>query len=252
MMATVALCGAAGLVTLAASAGAVRPTSLTFTLPPYPVEHFSWKNESPSDIDKPACDTNGCAFRDQYFTVDDWDQLCLQHCGDIDALLNTVQERQQGGVQAAQLASRGRTQALVGLEEAPEGMERTSGPELLANAGVNTDTWGLEEREMPEQEPEEEEDKPEDENIFVTFKNSAVRSWNAYWDTGKKLHDSGVNVYGNVYGPEEVHSTDGAPMRDDGVVLDSWPWNSGAREEREGQLPDVHVDGWDGDAFGRK
>lgn len=249
MAASVALCGAAGLVALAASAGAARPTSLAFKLPPYPVEHFSWKNEAPTD---PPCDTNGCAFRDQYFTVDDWDQLCLQHCGDIDALLKEVQGRQQGGVQ---LANRGRTQALVGLEEAPEGMRRMSGPELLVNAGVNTNTWGLEEKEMPEQEPEaheEREDDHEDDNLWRRESSAVAKAWNDYWDTGNTLHDAGVNVYGAPIAGAEINPTDGRPMREDGVVLDSWPWQSGARVEREGELPNVHVNGWDGDAFSRK
>ena len=56
-----------------------------------PTENFSWNYDS-----SPACDGN-CAFRDKVFTVDDWDKLCIQHCGNIDTMLAEVARRQKRG-----------------------------------------------------------------------------------------------------------------------------------------------------------
>jgi hypothetical protein len=56
-----------------------------------PTDNFSWNYDS-----SPACDGN-CAFRDKVFTVDDWDKLCIQHCGNIDTMLAEVAQRQKRG-----------------------------------------------------------------------------------------------------------------------------------------------------------
>ena len=64
-----------------------------------PTENFSWKND-----DTPACDGK-CAFRDKVFTVDDWDKMCIQHCGDIDSMLAEVSLRQRRGARAASARS---------------------------------------------------------------------------------------------------------------------------------------------------
>lgn len=146
-------------------------------------------------------------------------------------MLKDVVGRQRSGVV---LANRGRVQSLAGLDES----RMMSGPELLQNAGVNLNTWGLEEHEMPEQEPEQ----PEE--------NVVVATWNKYWDSGKKLRDSGVNINQGPAIGADINPSDGAPMREDGVVLDSWPWQAGAREQHEGGgLPGVHTNGWNGEAF---
>mmetsp|Transcript_28548 Transcript_28548/g.55699 ORF Transcript_28548/g.55699 Transcript_28548/m.55699 type:complete len:253 (-) Transcript_28548:82-840(-) len=230
-VAGLAMCGAAALGLAAAGAvGGARPTALTnFKLPPYPQDNFSWKNEAPGN---PPCDTGGCAFRDKAFTVDNWDQLCIQHCGDIDAMLEAVNDRQREGVM---LAQGGRMQALTGMQPAEAGQ--------LSTAGVNLDRWGLAEHEMPEQEANAEEDHKDD--------NFVVKGWNSFWDSGRRLRNKGVNVDASPGLGGEYHPTDGAVLVRNGMVVDSWPWDG--RPRRSGASPDgnlegVHVSGWDGEA----
>ena len=62
-----------------------------------PTENFSFKKESGA----PQCE-DGCAFQDKVFTVDGFDQLCLTHCGDIDAILKDASKSQRRGIALAQ------------------------------------------------------------------------------------------------------------------------------------------------------
>eukprot|EP00802_Teleaulax_amphioxeia_P005743 Tamp_05747.p1 GENE.Tamp_05747~~Tamp_05747.p1 ORF type:complete len:417 (-),score=109.66 Tamp_05747:1444-2694(-) len=67
-----------------------------------PAESFSFKKES----GEPQC-ADGCAFQDKVFTVDGWDQLCLTHCGEIDAMLKDASRGQRQAISLAQRAVRG-------------------------------------------------------------------------------------------------------------------------------------------------
>ena len=62
-----------------------------------PEENFAWKKESGA----PQCE-DGCAFQDKVFTVDGFDQLCLTHCGEIDAMLKAASKDQRKGAELAQ------------------------------------------------------------------------------------------------------------------------------------------------------
>jgi hypothetical protein len=62
-----------------------------------PGENFSWKKESGA----PQCE-DGCAFKDKVFTVDGFDQLCMTHCGEIDAMLRAASKDQRKGAELAQ------------------------------------------------------------------------------------------------------------------------------------------------------
>lgn len=62
-----------------------------------PGENFSWKKESGD----PQCE-DGCAFQDKVFTVEGFDQLCLTHCGEIDAMLKDASKGQRKGTVLAQ------------------------------------------------------------------------------------------------------------------------------------------------------
>ena len=72
-----------------------------------PTENFSWNYDS-----SPACDGD-CAWRDKVFTVDDWDKLCIQHCGNIDTMLAEVSQRQKRGVSTAAAATASVSSAAV-------------------------------------------------------------------------------------------------------------------------------------------
>merc|ERR1711998_521486 len=60
-----------------------------------PTENFSWKWDSGA----PSCEGQ-CAFRDKVFTVEGFDQLCLQHCGEIDEMLKANAKKQKNLVLA--------------------------------------------------------------------------------------------------------------------------------------------------------
>ena len=55
-----------------------------------PTENFSFKWESGA----PQCE-DGCAFQDKVFTVEGWNELCLAHCGEIDAMLRDASKGQR-------------------------------------------------------------------------------------------------------------------------------------------------------------
>ena len=73
-------------------------TALMYGHVELPEEAFSFKKES----GEPQCAEGVCAFRDEVFTVDGWDQLCLAHCGEIDAMLRDASKGQREGVALAQ------------------------------------------------------------------------------------------------------------------------------------------------------
>ena len=87
----------------------------------YPKDIFTYKNAGPNEI----C-PDECGFRDKFFTVEvrlgstmacritspwqDFDKLCIQHCGDIDSIIEARAKNSQANVQ---LASRATQQLLA-------------------------------------------------------------------------------------------------------------------------------------------
>ena len=73
-----------------ALAGSSGRTALMYGHVDLPAESFSFKKESGA----PQCE-DGCAFQDKVFTVEGWNELCLTHCGEIDAMLRDASRGQR-------------------------------------------------------------------------------------------------------------------------------------------------------------
>jgi hypothetical protein len=73
-----------------ALAGSSGRTALMYGHVDLPAESFSFKKESGA----PQCE-DGCAFQDKVFTVEGWNELCLTHCGEIDAMLRDASKGQR-------------------------------------------------------------------------------------------------------------------------------------------------------------
>ena len=96
-----------------------------------PTENFSWDYDS-----APACEGN-CAWRDKVFTVDDWDKLCIQHCGNIDTMLADVSLRQKRGAAAGAKAAGG-AHAATPVSAADRHALLAAGAHLLAQVERST------------------------------------------------------------------------------------------------------------------
>ena len=78
------------VIVACALAGRSGRTVLMYGHVDLPAESFSFKKESGA----PQCE-DGCAFQDKVFTVEGWNELCLTHCGEIDAMLRDASRGQR-------------------------------------------------------------------------------------------------------------------------------------------------------------
>ena len=158
-----------------------------------PSDNFSWKKES----GEPQCEDK-CAFRDKVFTVEGFDQLCIAHCGEVDAILRAASKGQRAGIQLAQRtvrqqlalkAAKGQKLADAKRGEAwyktntfnKKGYWPVDGnKDALAAAKVNVDHGLADEKEMSEQHSTE---TITDGSFYTHF-----------LDTGHKLKKAGVHV----------------------------------------------------------
>jgi len=240
-----------------------------------PTDNFSWKWGSPND---PPC-KDGCAFKDEVFTVDGWNDMCIQHCGEIDELLKA----QKGSTLS--LAARSQQLALLSRKHAREqkalkmqslhghdehsehsaeehaaepvaeepsekkglnGVVETwwQSPKKLEKKGLNLDSWPMgTEHAMPEQYSDE---NGVEQVAKGHFFDSLGRNGN--------LRRAGINVAGNPVAVEEKKGSNDIK----GLNVDSWPWNDDAnlpkfhetkaqhKARLQGQnLKGVHITGWD-------
>jgi len=204
-----------------------RPQMLMYGNVDYPKDIFTYKNAGPNEI----C-PDECGFRDKYFTVEDFDKLCIQHCGDIDSILEARAKYSKANVQ---LASRATQQLLAA--KATSKLDQNfhasgyfpvngNGNKLSQN-GVTLDAWPQgKEKAMPEQ--------YDNENPLQ------FQFYQHFFDTGSRLAQSGVNVKKNPLA-DEIKGDD-KHFAKAGVNLYSWPWEYGSNPPGEGKkLPGVKV-----------
>jgi hypothetical protein len=84
------LTGVAVLAACALSGRRSGRTALMYGHVDLPAESFSFSHGSVA----PQCE-DGCAFQDKVFTVEGWNELCLAHCGEIDAMLRDASKGQR-------------------------------------------------------------------------------------------------------------------------------------------------------------
>jgi len=193
----------------------------------YPKDIFTYKNAGPNEI----C-PDECGFRDKFFTVEDFDKLCIQHCGDIDSIIEARAKNSQANVQ---LASRATQQQLATRSTSKldqnfhlSGYFPVDGNgNKLSQKGVALDSWPQgKEKVMPEQH--------DDENPLQ------LQFYQHFFDTGSRLAQSGVNMKKNPLA-DEIKGDD-KHFAKAGVNLYSWPWEYGTHPAGQGKkLPGVKV-----------